>query len=299
MLRLIGVPIDSVGRSGGTEHSPRVLRALGLAEQLAEALAGQVTDSGDLDVSVRGEDRDPTTGVVAWPDVAAMSDSVTDAVAAALRAGTTPIVVGGCCALEPAAVAAAAHVLGRVGLVHVDGHLDVYDGRSSPTGEAADMPTSVLLGLGPQQWSSRLSDGPVVAGSDVVVVGHRDPDELVDGSLDVARGQGVLTLHADSVHADPTAAGQVSAQHGSGPVWVHLDVDVLDEAAFPATDYLLPGGLTFDELRDVLLALTSSGRAVGFSLGCYNPDKDSQGKSGRQLVDLLVDVLPPMVAARS
>ena len=73
---------------------------------------------------------------------------------------------------------------------------------------------------------------------------------------------------------------------------VHLDVDVLDGAVFPATDYLLPGGLTFGELRAVLLAITRSGRAVGFSLGCYNPDKDPDRSSGAHLVDLLAAALP-------
>ena len=36
--------------------------------------------------------------------------------------------------------------------------------------------------------------------------------------------------------------------------WVHLDVDVLDEAVMPAVDYRLPDGLTWDELA------TASGR---------------------------------------
>jgi hypothetical protein len=30
---------------------------------------------------------------------------------------------------------------------------------------------------------------------------------------------------------------------------------------------------------------------IGFSLGCYNPSKDPDGRYGGQLADLLVDVL--------
>ena len=41
---------------------------------------------------------------------------------------------------------------GPVRVAFVDGHVDVYDGHSSPTGEAADMPMSVALGLGPARW---------------------------------------------------------------------------------------------------------------------------------------------------
>lgn len=291
MLQIIGVPIDSVGRAGGTEHSPRVLRELGLVDQLDDQHALGVEDVGDLAVHVHGEERDASTGVVGWPDVAAMTDLVSDAVTASIAAGRTPILVGGCCALEPAAVAGARRALGSIGLAHVDGHLDVYDGVTSPTGEAADMPNSVLLGLGPNAWASRLGNGPVLQGSDIVVLGHRDPDEMTDGALDVAIEQGIHRLLADQVRADPFAAGQTAAQTLTAPTWVHLDVDVLDQDEFPATDYLLPGGLTLDELRASLKGIYSEGRVVGFSLGCYNPDKDADRSCGTRLVDVLVDVL--------
>ncbi|HZK15349.1 MAG TPA: hypothetical protein VFC52_02005 [Solirubrobacterales bacterium] len=55
---IIGVPIDSVGRSGGTEDSPRALRELGLAGALG------ADDRGELDVRIRGEGRGPA----AWVD---------------------------------------------------------------------------------------------------------------------------------------------------------------------------------------------------------------------------------------
>jgi arginase len=75
------------------------------------------------------------------------------------------------------------------------------------------------------------------------------------------------------------------------PYWVHLDVDVLDEAAFPATDYLLPGGLDLDELAALLAPLGRDPGMLGFSVGCYNPSKDPTGRDGDALADLLVEVL--------
>ena len=36
---------------------------------------------------------------------------------------------------------------------------------------------------------------------------------------------------------------------------MHLDVDVLDEKAFPATDYLMPGGIEMAQLADLLRPL--------------------------------------------
>lgn len=290
MLEIIGVPIDSVGRAGGTEHAPAVLRELGLVQGLA-GRSLRVRDGGDLEVRLRGEQRDDATGVVAWPDVAAMTDAVMSATAESVAAGHVPILVGGCCSLEPGAVAGARQVLGAVGLVHVDGHLDVYTGKTSPTGEAADMPNAVLLGLGPQEWAARLGDAPTLRGDEVVVLGHRDPDEITDGSLELALSRGMHAVPVERVTPDPFAAGEAAAALLEEPAWVHLDVDVLDEIAFPATDYLLPGGLTVDELRVLLRGVFSTGQVVGFSLGCYNPEKDPDRESGRQLVEVLTDVL--------
>ena len=70
----IGVPIDSVGRSGGTEHGPAKLRELGLADVCG-------ADAGDLDVRIRGEERDPITGIVGSPDVLTTTAAIREATA--------------------------------------------------------------------------------------------------------------------------------------------------------------------------------------------------------------------------
>jgi arginase len=166
----LGVPVDSVGRSGGTELAPRMLRDLGLIR----ALGG--SDGGDLDVSIRGDDRDPATGILASEDVLATSVVIRDAVAGLLSAGAKPFLLGGCCTELVAALAGARDVLGRVGLAYIDGHLDLYDGETSPTGEAADMPISVALGFGPALWADAVG-GASVRGDDVAILGYRDLEE--------------------------------------------------------------------------------------------------------------------------
>jgi arginase len=54
----IGVPIDSVGRAGGTEHAPAAMREHDLPARIG------AEDRGDLDVRIRGAQRDPATGVI-------------------------------------------------------------------------------------------------------------------------------------------------------------------------------------------------------------------------------------------
>jgi arginase len=58
---------------------------------------------------------------------------------------------------------------------------------------------------------------------------------------------------------------------------VHVDVDVLDRREFHATDYPNDNGLTAAELARLLSPLIRSPGMIGFSLACYNPDKDLDG----------------------
>lgn len=279
----VGVPIDSVGRSGGTEHGPRALREA----RLPDVLGG--TDAGDLPLRIRGEERDPVTGIVASPDVVSVTTELRRAVAASIGRGERPFLAGGCCAELPGALAGARDALGRVGLAYLDGHLDLYDGVTSPTGEAADMPVSVALGLGPDAWVEA-AGGATVAAPDVAILGYRDLEEAVGYGMVHPDALEPRPEHLDvrSVRAEgPAAVGARIADRlaEAGSIWLHLDVDVLDEDVFPSTDYLMPGGLTWEELVSLMAPLASSPALAGVSVGCYNPDKDPGLQHARALTE--------------
>jgi arginase len=283
-MTFVGVPVDSVGRSGGTEHAPEALRELGLVEVLGGP------DRGDLDVRIRGEERDPVTGIVASPDVLATTATLREAVARAISDGARPFLSGGCCSEVPGALAGARDALGRVGLAYLDGHLDLYDGTTSPTGEAADMPISVALGHGPAAWVEE-AGGASLAPRDAALVGYRDKEESQSyGMLQPEELPGLTHVSVDEVRAEGSEAvvDRVTAALGPElPLWLHFDVDVLDQEVFPATDYLMPGGMTWEELLPVMTPLLSAPSLVGASLGCYNPDKDPGRACGRALVGSL------------
>jgi len=276
----LGVPIDSVGRSGGTEHAPGAFRAHSRRDD-----PWLVADAGDLDVRIRGDDRDPVSGVIAIGDVLAMTRAVGDAVEALRRDGRIPFVMGGCCSLVPGVLAGARRADPGVGLIYLDGHLDLYDGETSPTGEAADMPIAVVLGRGPSAWVD--AAGSVADPDRVWLLGPRDLEEALGYGHphpgDIAR---LSYTDADAIRATGAAAVGRATADAAGPCWVHLDVDVLDEAAFPATDYLMPGGLQLAELGDLLRPLLATPSLAGVSVGCYNPDKDPDGSNGEALASL-------------
>ncbi|MFF8393235.1 arginase family protein [Streptomyces sp. NPDC016172] len=69
--------------------------------------------------------------------------------------------------------------------------------------------------------------------------------------------------------------------------WIHLDVDVLDDAIMPAVDYRQPDGLTWQELETVLRTALSGGGAVGLTVAIFNPRLDPDGSIARNLGDCL------------
>ena len=67
-------------------------------------------------------------------------------------------------------------------------------------------------------------------------------------------------------------------------LWLHIDLDVLDQDVFPATDYLMSGGLDWDQLVALVTPVARDPRLAGWSLSCYNPEKDPGGRDGRAIV---------------
>jgi arginase len=279
------VPVDSVGRAGGTEHAPAAVREHGLLERIG------ARDRGDLDVRIRGDVRDPATGVIGAADVLAVTVAVRAAVRDAVAAGERPLVLGGCCSIVPGALAGVRDATGPAGVAYVDGHVDVYDGRSSPTGEAADMPIGVALGLGPEPWVDA-AGGPSADPAQVIVLGARDPEEAADIAPLLAGRLSALTVH-DPAALRVAGLGESGRDAAArlGRFWIHLDVDALDEVAMPATDYLMPGGLEWDELAALLEPLCVAPSLAGVSLGCLNPEKDPGGRSTGRTCDLLAGAL--------
>jgi len=285
----IGVPIDSVGRAGGTEHAPAAVREHDLPARLG------AEDRGDLDVRIHGEERDQATGVIGIADTLATTTAVRAAVRDVVADGRRPLVLGGCCALVPGALAGLRDAVGALGVAYVDGHVDVYDGTTSPSGEGADMPMSVAFGRGPDAWVDA-AGGASAAPADVVVLGARDPEEAADiadlraGTLAALEVLGPDELRARGLGAAGARAAQRLGADGR-PFWIHLDLDVLDERAMPATDYLMPEGLEWDELAELLAPLGASPRLAGLSLGCLNPEKDPDGNYTERTCALLAGAL--------
>jgi arginase len=113
-----------------------------------------------------------------------------------------------------------------------------------------------------------------------VLVGARDLDPGERAAID-----------ASGLAERDTIAG--GAAHLAGrPLWLHLDMDVLDPELTHAADFPAPGGLTAEQFADDL-ALAVAGRdVVAVSVCCGNPRRDADGSGFRAIAAALA----PLVA---
>jgi arginase len=74
------------------------------------------------------------------------------------------------------------------------------------------------------------------------------------------------------------------------PLWLHVDVDVIDPMFMPVL-FPEPGGLTFEETQEFLNLVRATGQTAGMSIACYHPALHAGGGAGSRLVTLIVDVL--------
>jgi arginase len=282
--KLLGAPLDSSGAGRGEERAPALLREAGLAERLG------IADAGDVVGPLRDSVRDPSTGVIAAAQLVEASRALRDAVAATLERGERPFVLGGDCSLLPGALAGARVACGRLSLWMLDGHPDALDGETSPTGEAADMDLALVLGRGHPELTALAGEAPIVAPEDVVLIGHRPAELDSDVAAEIALvPDAVEQVTAPAVRrrgAGRVAWATLAAGRGQ-PVWLHVDLDALDERELPAVTYTQPQGLSWSELVELLEPLIAAPDLAGMSLA----DLDADHSHARQHAGRIVDVL--------
>ncbi len=76
----------------------------------------------------------------------------------------------------------------------------------------------------------------------------------------------------------------------SRPLYLTIDLDVLDPSVFPGTGTPEPGGMTYLELQDIILAITEKHRVVGVDLMELAPNYDPSGISTAAACKLLREI---------
>jgi arginase len=269
-------------RADGVARAPAALLRHGFADLLGASVGPTVA-------APRGDGLvDPRTGVLNADAIAAYAGDLAAAVDASLAREEFPIVLGGDCSILLGSMTALRR-RGRYGLLFLDGHADFYQPEAEPNGEAASMELGFVTGRGPEL----LTGGePLLRDEDVIVVGFRDAEPAAaDGSRPLPPTIKALDLTAVRSHGAEQAARAAVDHLPADGFWIHLDVDVLDDAVMPAVDYRQPDGLSWAELEQILDAALASGRAVGVELTIFNPDLDPEGLVGAELATRLAGIL--------
>lgn len=243
-VAIVGAPTDDlVSDRPGTRFAPRAIRSascpagMHLEAKIDAFAALRIVDYGDAAV---------------LPADAARSHAAIEAtVGEVVAAGLLPIVLGGDHSIAEPDIRACAKPHGKVGLVHFDTHTDT----------------------GTQVFGVEVSHGTPMYR--LVRDGHVDPSRYVQIGL---RGywpgepefawqaeQGITSFFMHDVRELGIAriVERTVEIVGSGPVFLSVDVDVLDPAFAPGTGTPEPGGMTSADLLWAVRALGERLELVG------------------------------------
>ncbi len=210
-----------------------------------------------------------------------------------------PVVVGGDCSVLLGSLYGLRLAGGR-GLVHIDGHSDFshpgnYDTARS-LGAVAGMDLALASGRGEPLLTHWPKIGsPLAKDADIVQVGERNAGtrRSAYGNIpktDIAQftTQSVLAAGIDA------AARRVIAKLEArrlDKAWLHVDLDVLDQAVMPAVDAPGSPGFTYAQLSGLVDVLCASGRIAGVNFAIYDPERDPGARYARPLVRCIADAV--------
>ena len=204
----------------------------------------------------------------------------------ALAARAAPVLLAPECSVALTTLAAARAHRPQARVLWLDAHGDFNTPETTPSGYLGGMALAGACG----RWDPGLGAAPVPA-EDVVLAGVR--------ALDAAEREALEASAAAVIGASPveTLVAVKNALDGA-PVYVHLDLDVLDpgtsgplgRAQFPAPDGLAP-----EKLYDLLEAVVADCEVVGVEVtGFEAPDDELERHAAASIA---VHVLEPLLDA--
>lgn len=177
------------------------------------------------------------------------------------------ITVGGECSVDIAAIGAAHARHGdRLTVLWIDAHPDVFSPQTLPSGAFHGMVVRALLGDGP----AGLALEHPLAPRQVILGGER-AGEAPEHEYIAATG---LRRHgvADLARVFEDLAG---------PVYLHVDLDVLEPTVFGSTCYPAPGGVHPQHLAELI---AQAGDVVGAAITEHAPSGDEVNEAEAEVI---------------
>jgi len=265
---LIGVPFDGGATLGwpGARYAPDRIRS-SLAWMLMREQDGKIFSVDEDRILEFGEGTIDDTGDVGVVrhDLLETMQRTSDAVAASVTAGRTPIVVGGeDSLLFPSVRGLHDAVDGTVGLIHFDAHLDLLD-QNETQGEFSHS-------SGMRRCTDQLGRFRADKSVQVGVRNFNYPS-----SREVIKQAGLTEISARrflEIGADAAVERIRAAVDGVDHVFFSFDIDAIDPAHAPGAGAHEPGGLTSRHAIDCVRLLAPL--VDGFAVTEVNPMMDQK-----------------------
>ncbi len=190
-----------------------------------------------------------------WRRMAVLYNRLADAVAGVVASGGVPLVQSGDCTTALGTVAGLQRAGRDAGVVWLDAHGDLHTPATTASGYLGGMPLRLLVGACPELIGTGLGLRPVPEDR-VLLVGARDLDPPE-----------VSYLAAAAIRTGEVA-GLDPAGLPTGPLYLHLDADVIDPAEIPGLRFPAPGGPGRDGVTAALRVLLGTGRVAAVGLAC-------------------------------
>ena len=285
----LGLMPPAPGQQPGTRYAPDALRYSGL-HGLVEADEVRRVEAPPYE-----PDEDRLFNVRNIPAIAVYSRLLADEVERAIRLQSFALVLGGDCSILLGS-ALALRRCGTFGLLFLDGHTDFYLPEQSTTGGAAGMDLAMVTGWGPEELTNLDGLRPYVEIGSVIALGDRDDAQRRQAPIPHLKESGaqywdLAALRRAGIEYAVRHSLEAIRDHAVDGVWIHLDVDVLDNEQMPAVDSPQPGGLTYEELLRLLRTAEAAAKVVGMQVTIYDPTRDRDGTLARRLSGALAQAL--------
>lgn len=195
--------------------------------------------------------------------LAAMSGRIAGAVASGVQAGRRVLVVGGNCTAVPGVVGGLQQALGattRIGLVWFDAHGDFNTPRTTISGMLGGMPVAVVAGLCHPRWRAGAGQEVALPTDRIVMVDVRDLDPREE-DLIVATDVTRTPITGPELGA---AVGRLAGE--TDVIYLHIDLDVLDQTLVPSHRTPAPGGPDVAQTVAAIESVLDTGRVGALAL---------------------------------
>jgi arginase len=200
-----------------------------------------------------------------------IAKSVTDVV----LQGDRPVSIAGDCCTTLGVLAGLQQAGLNPILLWLDAHGDFNTWETTPSGFLGGMPLAILVGRDEQTMAQAVGLRPFPE-SRVILCDGRDLDPEEKQAL--AQSKVHHVVDARSLPGHPLLAN---------PLYVHLDVDVINPDDAPAMSYRAAGGPSSADLQAVFQSLSQTRQIVAVSMTTWTPQLDGDGRSRAVCMELL------------